>query len=99
MHADRHVFFLIRGTSGAEIDISLATNVTASPPGDQPSDELVDTSDDNDDEADIPESSVGAGTYQPLMPRCPTSTLAARYCLLELTYSLRTKQVSCTKSC
>ena len=55
------MFFLIRGTSGAEINTSLAVSVSASTAGDQPPDEPVDDSGDefvdailaDDDEADV----------------------------------------------
>ena len=73
------MFFLIRGTSGAEVDASWPTDSSAYIRGGTPSDEPDDDADDKTDEridSDHPEAAMATAINQPLSPHCrmPTPT-------------------------
>eukprot|EP00966_Prymnesium_polylepis_P206308 4780456-Prymnesium_polylepis.1 len=62
------MFFLIRGTSGADVNISWPTDSLADTRGDTQPDEPDDSADDKTDErivSDRPEPAVDTGDYQP----------------------------------
>eukprot|EP00966_Prymnesium_polylepis_P100035 2316237-Prymnesium_polylepis.1 len=68
------MFFLVRGTSGAEISTAQLTYVQPSCQGEGHPDDDDGPIIPNDSEADHPEPATVTGTYQPPLPCTPTIT-------------------------